>query len=264
MVHTLDIVISTIGHEGILRIGSMNLPELYNINYIIGWQLYDKTLDLPTSLIRNDIKIIYIDGKGISNNRNITIASSNADLIYIADDDISIDFDSIPKIIECFGSFPDTDIATFQSISKSGPIYPDKSVLLRTKLPKGYYIRSIDIAAKKEIFMQNPFDTRFGLNSGQFEGCEEELWHLNLRKKGYVCRFFPLTIASHIHESSGTGKEINKKHLQAMGIIIRKSYPLSFVFRLPLKAFRLTKSQKLRFLETLFHLSVGILKSYHL
>ena len=54
---TLDVLICTLGTDGIDRVATMNLPIVPNVNYIVSWQLKDANADIPTSLLRDDIKI---------------------------------------------------------------------------------------------------------------------------------------------------------------------------------------------------------------
>lgn len=258
---TLDVIIATYKPEGIRRLAEMELPEMENVNYIISWQAHEN-YPFPASLQRKDIRICRLDGIGLSRNRNNAIAQSKADIVYIADDDIKIMPNSLATIIRRFEENPDTDLATFRINESLKKKYPDKTVDLSYGLPPGYYVSSIELAFRRGIFPKIKFNENFGINSGLFELGEDELFHLQARKSGLKCRFFPDLIASHPHESTGSRFINNPKVLHGMGAVVTKSYPRSFLFRIPLKAYRLTKNRQTRFFTALHHLFVGSIKSY--
>lgn len=258
---TLGIVIATHGKEGLERVASMHLPELANIYYVISCQGY-KPEFLPQSLKRSDIKIVPCNNRGLSNNRNNGIAHCNTDIVMMADDDIVLNPLNIGRVTECFEEFPDTDVATFMSRSTVDPDYPDRQVKLDFYLPKGYWVRSIDMAFRRALFPSLSFDIRFGLGSGFYESGEDELFHLSARKRGYTCRFFPIEMSSHPHTTTFNKAVPDSKTLLATGILIAKSYPWSFPFRIPLKAFRLCKKDPLKFPMVLGRLLYGAGKSF--
>lgn len=257
---TLDVVIATYSPEGIKRVEKM-LPSFQSgVRYIISWQEHANT-PIPETLQRQDVSIFRMEGKGLSRNRNNAILNSDADLIYISDDDLEILPGALSKIIKRFEENPDTDIATFKMKEEGRKIYPGHQTDLTFYLPKGYHIASCQIAFKRKLFDEIQFDTRFGINSGEFEVGEDELFHLTARKKGYKCRFFPDIIASHPHEATGGRKINNPRILWGIGAVITKSYPKSFMIRLPIKAYRLNKSGKYKFFPALRHLIIGAIKS---
>lgn len=257
---TLDVVIATYRPEGIMRLSKMFLPAYPDVNYIISWQAHDN-FPVPENLIRPDIHIYRMEGKGLSRNRNNAISRSEADIIYIADDDIEIMPDALPLIMESFKAYPDTDVATFKMKETYRKKYPEEITELGFYLPSGYHVGSYQMAFKRKIFPKISFNTDFGINSGKFEVGEDELFHLSARKSGLKCRFFPEIIASHPHEASGRRVIENPKVIYGMGAVITKSFPKTFLFRIPVKAYRLSKSKKYKFWPGLSQLFVGSLKS---
>lgn len=258
---TLDVLICTYGAEGILRVSSMTLPRIDNIRYVISWQNH-KDLPLPENLIREDIKISRLDGKGLSLNRNNALANASSDLIYICDDDITILPGALQKAIKRFEDYPDTDVATFKMKEEERKNYPKEVTDLKFRLPKGYNVGACQMVFRRSLFPEIQFNTKFGINSGVFEVGEDEIFHLTLRKRGYKCRFFPDVIASHPHEATGRRSISDPRILHGLGAVITKSYPLSFFWRIPLKAYRLHKNKKYKFPGALWHLNLGALKSY--
>lgn len=258
---TLDVIIPTVGKKGITKVSSMYLPAIRNVSYIIGWQEYSDT-PIPESLNRADIKIFCNEGLGLSRNRNDCLCKSKADIVVFVDDDVELKLQGFKDIVTCFEKYPDTDVATFKTESSEHVRYPGGITLLTRKLPKNYNVKAIEIAFRRDLFPKFKFDERFGINSGRFASGEDELFHLKARKSGLVCRFFPVTIASHMHDSTGTGKIDDPMILQSMGVIILKTYPLSGILRIPIKALRLKIKSQAPFSKSLLNLYLGAAESF--
>lgn len=258
---TLDVIIATYKPDGIERVAKMDLPVVKDAGYIISWQAH-QDYPVPEKLKRDDVKIFRMEGVGLSRNRNNAINHSSADIIYIADDDIEILPGALDKIRDRFTEYLDTEVASFKMKEQEGKIYPPEICKLSLQLPKDYHISSIELAFKRQLFPEIKFNEAFGINSGVFGGGEEEIFHLQARKKGYVCRFFPDTIVSHPAASTGLREISDPKVVEGFGAVISKSYPLTFLLRLPLKAYRLKKKKQYGFLKSLFYLTKGMLKSY--
>lgn len=260
---TLDVIIATYGPEGIDRVSRMTLPETENVKYVVSWQNH-QNVPVPENLKREDVKIHRLDGKGLSRNRNNAIENSDADIIYIADDDIILMPEALNKIMQIFEQYPDTDIATFMMKETGRKTYPGEITDLSFYLPKNYNIGACQIAFKRKYYPGIRFNTDFGINSGKFEVGEDEIFHLQFRKKGLKCRFFPEVIASHPHDATGRKKIKNPKVVEGFGALITKSYPRSFCLRVPLKAWRLYKEKRYGFWKGLLYLSTGSFKSFNI
>lgn len=257
---TLDVIIATYKPEGIERISRMALPALERVGYVVSWQS-SEGYPVPANLQRPDVSIYRMDGKGLSRNRNNAIEHSTADLIYIADDDIELMPGALTRIIERFEEYPDTVMATFQ-MKENRKVYPKDVTELKFYLPKGYNVGSYQMAFRRSAFDDIKFNTYYGINSGCFEVGEDEIFHLCFRRRGLVCRFFPDIIASHPHEASGRKAIKDSRTIHGMGAVLTQSYPRTFLFRIPIKAYRLKKSGKSGFFHALRHLSVGSRKSF--
>lgn len=257
---TLDVVIGTYKPAGIERLSQIQLPVVEDVKYIISWQAHED-YPVPEKLIRPDIRIFRLDGVGLSRNRNNAISHSDAEIIYIADDDIEILPGALDQIKRRFEEYPDTDMATFK-MKEGRNRYPKDITDLGFYLPKNYNVASCQIAFRRKIFETIRFNERFGINSGVFEVGEDELFHLQARKKGFICRFFPDIIASHPHESTGSKKISDPRAVEGFGFLITKSYPRSFLLRLPLKAYRMKAQGQYGFFKGWYHLIMGSLKSF--
>ena len=257
---TLDVVIATYMPEGIERVAEMELTPIPNVNYIVSWQNHQNH-KIPEKLLREDIHIHRLDETGLSRNRNNALSHSKAEIIYLADDDIKIMPGALAAIMKRFEEYPDTEMATFKMKETGLKTYPEGVMELGFYLPKNYNIGTCQMAFRRRIFPGIKFNPEFGLGSGKFELGEDELFHLACRKHGLKCRFFPDVVASHPQDATGTKKITNPKVVQAMGVLITKSYPRSFLLRIPFKSWRLRKNKRSGFLFALINLYIGSLKS---
>lgn len=258
---TLDVVIPTYLPDGIERVAKMKLPSINGVNYIISWQAH-QDYEVPHNLLRDDIKILRMEGVGLSRNRNNGILNSEADIIYIADDDLEILPGALEKIRDRYREYPDTDVATFKMKEENGKTYPEEITDLQLYLPKNYCVSSCELTFRRKISQNIRFNTLFGINSGCFGVGEEEIFHLEARKKGYKCRYFPDIIASHPHESTGIRRINDPKVIEGFGAVITKQYPHTFILRLPLKAYRIRKNKQYGFLKSMYYLTKGMIKSF--
>ena len=256
---TLDVAISTYRPEGIKRVEKMLLPPKEGVRYIVSWQEH---LDqpIPKSLNdREDVEIHRLDKKGLSNNRNNSISHCKSDLVLIADDDLIYEPDFSEKIIKSFEGNPATDLGIFEVKFSTPKKYPEEECRLSLPFPKYYYCSSVEIAFRRERIGTIRFWNKMGLGNTCLQCGEDELFLITALKKGLNCRFINKTIAS--HPSPTTGDKFTDGILRGQGFIIRKIYPISFILRLPLKAYRISKGKKGYFYKSLFQLSKGALLS---
>ena len=171
---TLDILISTID-DGILKVPAMLLPERADVRYIVSVQhtIPQSLINVPAPLTyRQDVKIGFPEGKGLSRNRNNALRMSDADICLIADDD---------------NQNPDADIITFQAETYQGePLHPYPAP----------YICSQEITLRRESVLSRNvfFDERFGLGSQLLCAGEEDVFIYDARKAGLNVIYVPQVI----------------------------------------------------------------------
>ena len=67
----LQVLICTIGAEGIGRVVDSSHPEVEGVEYLVSWQLPDGDMDVPEALVvRDDVKVCKVNNRGICRNRN--------------------------------------------------------------------------------------------------------------------------------------------------------------------------------------------------
>lgn len=247
---TLDLALITYGTDGINRVAAMHLPRIDGTRYIVSWQ-NDCGKAVPSQLVRDDILVTRIEGRGAARNRNNAIEHCTADIILFADDDLIYSEEGIRSVITAFSENPDVDLATFKAIHPSGPRYPQAECRLGDPLPKGYWVSSFQIAFRRKAIGDLRCHPEFGAGATTFIGADDELFLLSAIRRGLNCRFFPITICEHPQLSTGTTTSLSDGNLRAIGCYIAIAYPWSCILRIPLKAWRICRCRQASFLRAL-------------
>ena len=173
---SINILISTIG-ERIDRVARIPLPPAEGISYIISHQT-DGSHPAPAQLVgRPDVTIYTLAGRGLSANRNNALAHATADLLVLADDDITLIPQYLDDLRQLADAHHETDIFTLQAFTPEGkPLhyYPD-APFTHPHVPKGFYYNSMGIVLRKGRDYP-PFDTRFGLGAPHLMAGEEDIF----------------------------------------------------------------------------------------
>lgn len=249
---TLDVIIATLGIEGIRRVSTMQLPPVPGVKYIISWQQAGTT-PVPPSLKRDDIEIYRLDSIGLSRNRNNALDHSQSDIRLIADDDLSYTAESLLAVVKAFETRDEMDIACFRYNGPDNKTYPPEECDLQL-MPKNYYVTSFEMAIRNRGKSGTlRYDERFGLGSGKFTLGEENELMCRARRFGLNIRFIPITITSHPGLTSGLRRIDTPNALAAQGAVIAMEYPLSWPLRTPLKAWRLWRQGQAPFWKAMLH-----------
>ena len=200
----LDILISTID-KGIEEVPSILLPARSDVRYIVSHQYTDEQyLPIPRELLRDDVLVSQIPGKGLTKSRNNAIRIATGDVCVIADDDVRYTNEYFDKIIDSdrLGIY---DIICFKINTGDGnpeyKNYPLKQIIINSL--KDHVPSSIEITFKRKLIVENciDFDERFGLGSW-LNGGEENLFVYDAIKKGLKVGFIPEYIVEHPFEST--------------------------------------------------------------
>lgn len=258
---TLDLALVTYQPQGIIRVSNQKLPQVEGVRYVVSWQQHLDAPIPPDIASRPDIIVHRFDSTGQSANRNNAIANCSADIILHADDDIIYTREGLLSVISVFEQNPNLDLATFRSIHNSGCTYPDVETELNVHLPKNYFVATFEIAFRRATCGALRCHPELGLGSPELHGGEDEVFLMNAIKHGYDCRFFPLTICTHDHPSTGTKMNPTDGNLRASGCVIALYYPWTSPLRIPLKAWRLYKSGRSAFGRAVRLLVAGAMKA---
>lgn len=261
----LQVLICTLGEAGIQRVAKGEHPYVPGVEYLVSWQLPDGDVAIPNELLRPDFKITKNTSRGLSRNRNLSIAAATAPYCLISDDDLDYFADNIAKIIDIFDKNPKLDIATFKYSGADTKQYPDHSFNL-SKPPKGYYVTSFEIGFRQESILRSGirFNEKFGIGA-KFPAGEEDLWIHDLLKKKLKGYFFPITIAHHPGETTGTRRATDPDIIRTKGAVFAHTHPLTWPLRMLTHAIRNHKSKsKISTLKYVLYWTQGSLKfRYH-
>ena len=254
---TLEILICTVDN-GINTVGKILLPPAPNIRYLISWQTDGMNLEIPRELVRGDVRIITLKGKGLSRNRNNAIDHATGDICLIADDDVRYKAGKLVEIIDIFNTNQTLDIAVFKYGSSSGrKNYPDYSFDLNN-MPRRYYVSSIEIAFRRSsVTGKIRFNELFGIGAPVLKSGEESIFILDALKNKLNCIYFPIEIVTHDLPTTGT-KAKTPGVLMSQGAYTYFKFPKTCYLRIVKTALFISVKEHMSFFQTLKYLISGI------
>lgn len=265
MERKLDVLIATHGAEGLQRIVEMDLPHIEGVNYVVTWQAGAAKDDasgpmtaIPLQLNRDDIEIHPSDSIGLSRNRNLGIGFAKAPVCLIADNDLKYRPEQLRSVIDTFNANPDLGLGLFKH-DGARKKYPSTEVDLNAGIPRNFYIVSFEIAFRKSSIGQIRFNERFGLGT-PFGLAEDDIFFYDCIKAGIKARFFPISITSHPHESTGYRPITQTSVMQGEGAFFRHIHGFAKGLpRVPLFVWRNWRSGRIRFWWGLHNMLLGFL-----
>lgn len=250
----LDVLICTLGDDGIKRVASMSLPEVEGVRYLVSWQKPDMS-NVPTELVaRRDVKLCPTETLGLSNNRNVAIAQSDAEICLFADDDLRYTPDGLRHVIEVFAENGDLDIATFRH-SGDSKWFPDEEFDLK-KSAKGYFVTSFEIAARRKSIENVRFNPNWGIGAEILHAGEEQLFLYQALRSGLKGRYFPITIVEHCGLTTAN-RPYTRGVLMSQGAYLSIEYRGTALMRIPLMAWRSSRRGLTRFFTAVRYLFEG-------
>ena len=228
---SVDILICTLD-EGINNVDKVLLPQVDFIKYIISWQqTANIQYTIPVCLNRDDVQIVWLEGKGLSRNRNNAIKYSTSDICMIADDDVEFDIKGIETICRYYENHPNVDLVTYKYTSNNGKKnYPVFSFDLR-KSPRGYNVSSIEISFRRDkVQGKISFNELMGLGSPYSGAGEDNLFILDCLNAGLKCHYIPVNVVFHSDESTGRSQGGETRVVFSRGVLTRAIHPYSYPF----------------------------------
>lgn len=240
----LEVLISTLGEEGLRRVANHRHPAMIGVRYTVCVQTGSyKNPEIPESLRRDDFTIGFIEGMGLSHNRNHLLSIAKTPYILISDDDVDYSEGQLDGLISVVDSHPGISLFAFQYLSgSSSKRYPPAEFDL-AKPPKGYYPSSIEITCRLEDIKSFGigFDTRFGIGA-EFPAGEEELFVHAVLKAGLKGRYFPIPICRHDTPSTGD-RQPSQAMIRSKAAVIRRIHPHTWPVRMFMHAVRNSKQR---------------------
>lgn len=212
---TLDILICTID-EGIERVPEVLMSPRSDVRYVVSMQWTREAMRerVPKVLReREDVTVTFLEGKGLSRNRNHALEMATGDVVLMADDDNRYNEGLINNIFEAYEENRGADVIFFQALDLEGkPLH---------RYPADY-VCSVEMTFRREVKVR--FDERFGLGSGRFCAGEEEVWRKDARDAGYHILQVDKPIVMTPKETTGRNFLGNKDLQKTKGATFRYVY----------------------------------------
>ncbi len=220
----LDVLICTLD-EGIARVPDILLPPRDNVAYVVSMQYTREDYQqlIPAELqARPDVRIVTLQGKGLSRNRNNALQAAQGDIALIADDDVRYCDAYFDRVIKAFEENENVDIAQFKIKALDGGYIKDYPAYSYTypHVPRGMYVSSIEIAVRTATTRDKiHFDERFGLGSPYFICGEEEVLFYNAYQQGLTITYYPWFVVETTSDSTGSRTYSDERVMMAKGAI---------------------------------------------
>ncbi len=221
---SLDVLICTID-AGIRTVPAVLLPPIKNVSWIVSMQYTDRKFlnEVPDELRnRPDVTLTFLEGRGLSANRNNAIARSCADVLLIADDDCRYTEESLCRVMYFFEMNPSYDIVCFAASGYDGVLlkkYPSQLTSFETAFRNGYYPASVEMAMRRGLGIY--FDTRFGLGSQFLCAGEEDVLIKDALRAGCNVVVNPVVIVRTDRNTTGRQFLSNKQLQLTKGAVFR-------------------------------------------
>lgn len=238
---SLEVLICTIGAEGIARVVKARHPQIPGVHYTVSWQLPDGEMPVPPALADREDFTVCINGtRGLSRNRNIAMSVSTAPLILIGDDDVDYSAEGLNALIEAFRTRPRVDIICCRYRCNGGyaKVYGLGEFDVR-HAPKGWYVTSFEIAYRSEsVCGEIPFNENLGIGAPLFCAGEESVWLSECCRAGARAIGLPIEIGA--HDAPTTCDRMGREPWYAMthGLVMRRLHRRSWLLRLMVHALR--------------------------
>lgn len=148
------------------------LPPMEGLCYLVSCQGGEPTAEQRALFNRSDVRLIWLEGMGLSRNRNYAFQHSKGDILVIADDDNELVSETLSQLYDDFVSHPQWDVIQYrmQGAQKSFP---------------PTYVSSCELVLRRNVALQVAFDERFGLGSPCLASGEEEIFAFQVEKRGF-------------------------------------------------------------------------------
>lgn len=266
-----QILIAAYGREALEKIAALRHDEYPGVEYIVGWQNYDKER-IPDSLsLRSDFKIITEDSTGLCNNRNALLKHASAPIAVISDDDLEYTTAHLANIFRGIKENPDSHLLAFRYDSPEYPkSYPPESFDLSSP-PKNYFVTSMEMVfnlykIKGDFGNADAiwFHPAFGVNGTMFCCGEEDLLIGRLLRKGFRGKYVPLNICLNTESTTSERMETSPKFIETKGAVISYLHPVSAFLRMLTHARRACKApdnHRVSFLQYCQWWRTGVVKA---
>jgi len=238
MMTELQVLICTIGVDGIRRVCHSDHPHVDGVEYIVAWQQPEEVIPVPNELERDDFRVLIHKSRGIAVNRNFAIDAASASIVVMSDDDVSFVAEELKNVIDVFRDRPDMDLATMRYHSSGfEKAYSSREFDLR-KPEKGYFVSCIELVFRlSSIKGKIRFNEHFGFGT-DFYGGEEGIFLHDALQAGLNCRYIPCYLCRHDGSSTGDRDGLKPAMIETKGVQFLIYFPFSWPLRMLVHAFR--------------------------
>ena len=242
----LQILICTIGAEGIKRVCNAAHPRIAGVEYLVLWQQPDTDIPVPEALAeRTDFKVFTHRSRGISRNRNFAIEHSSAPLALMGDDDIDYSEDGILELLKQAEENRDADIllCRYKSNGKYVKPYPEAACLYR-KVPKGYYVSALEIAFRPSAVRNAGlwFNENISIGTPVLKCGEEDVFVRDALIRKLTVMVVPACVGSHDHASTSERDAKQPYFAMTHGAVMMHMHPATWIPRVMVHALRESKA----------------------
>lgn len=245
----LQVLICTIGKEGIRRVVESAHPKTDGVEYLVSWQQPEEKLPVPEELAkRDDFKFSIVKSRGICKNRNNAIESATASLCLMSDDDVSYKEEELQLLIKAFDDNPTADIIVVKYYSDySYKTYPDYAFDLKDS-PNGYYVSCIEIAFRVGKVRDNVrFNEKISIGTPVLRCGEEDVFLYDAKRAGLRAYFVPIFVGTHNHPTTA-GRDAEEPYFwMTKGAVFSYIHRCSWLPRIVVNAWRASKKSKKSF-----------------
>ena len=211
-------ILLTIGYSTLFdRLQNIQLPELRGDREILvivqgtpteARDIYDNETphDVPEHLQRSDVRVIWLDTRGVAKSRNEAIRQARGKYLIFADDDITFFEDGLAAALAHFEANPGTAFilgAAVDELGRRRKNYPTEVTELTkfnsAKAATYEMLVRVDESRCAGVF----FDEEFGAGVQNYLG-DEYIFICDLIDKKLKCEFLPVVLAQHPADSSGS------------------------------------------------------------
>ena len=221
----LDVLICTL-NEGIADVPQIFLASREDVTYVVSMQYTDEAyLDrIPDEIRhRDDVRLVLLEGKGLSRNRNNALKAATGDLALIADDDVRYCNEYFDNIFKVFRENEKVDIAQLRiaasdhrAVSERYPAYP----CTYPRVAHGLYVSSIEMVLRVATVKNRVwFDERFGLGSPHYICGEESVFVHDAVQAGLTVTYFPYDVVEHNRRGTGANVFTDERVMMAKGAV---------------------------------------------
>lgn len=239
----VDVLVSTMNQQD----GKVLLEKLnINDNYVIINQINNNNIKELIQVDETNKKFFSYIGKGLSKSRNLAINKSTADVIAIADDDMTYQKDYTNIIKEAYEKHKDADIIAF--VVEHEDKKDEKKVLREGRIGflKSMKISSVQMTVNRESILKKSikFDEDFGAGSKYYMG-EENIFLFDCLKKGLKIYYVPKKIAILRKSESTWFKGYTKEYFNNLGAVyyrMSKIFYLIFIIQYAIRKYKYYKN----------------------